>query len=158
MRSVRRRRLERKTDYKARFALLKSGQKRIIVRRTNRFIIGQIVETEIAQDKTLISVSSKDLLKKDWPEEYRGSLKSLPAAYLTGFLLGRLAKEKNIREGVLDIGMQRNVHKSRLYAFLKGAIDAGMKIPHQSESLPSSEDLQKNQKLATLINRLKEKL
>ncbi len=158
MKSVRRRRLERKTDYKARFALLKSGSKRIVVRKTNRYIIAQIVETEIAQDKTIISISSKDLLKKGWPEEYRGSLKSLPAAYLAGFLLGKLAREKNIKSAILDIGMQRNIHKSRLYAFLKGAIDADLKISHQPDALPTESDLQKNEKLAKLINRLKEKI
>ena len=92
--TIRRRRHEGKTDYKARLALLKSEKPRLIVRKTNKYIIAQIVETEIAQDKIILGLSSKALLKKTWPENLKGSLKSLAAAYLTGFILGNLAKDK----------------------------------------------------------------
>ena len=74
--------------------MLKSNKPRLVIRKTNRYILAQIVESEIAQDKTIIKVSSKDLLQKGWPEENKGSLKSLPASYLTGFLIGSLAKGK----------------------------------------------------------------
>ena len=158
MKTPRRRRLERKTDYKARFALLKSGEKRLVVRKTNSFIIAQIVETDQAQDKVLISITSKILLAKKWPKEYAGSLKSLQAAYLTGFLIGKLAQEKKVKSAVFDIGMNRNVLKSRFYALLKGALDSGLKIPYNPKALPSDKDLQKNEKLKGLINKIKEKL
>lgn len=138
MKTPRRRRLEKKTDYKARFNFLKSGEKRLVARKTNRYIIAQIVETNIAQDKVLLGITSKTLLEKGWPKEKAGSLKSIPAAYLTGFLLGKLAREKKIKKLIYDIGMHRNIHKSRLHAFLKGAIDSGLEIAHDSKILNNS--------------------
>lgn len=154
MKTIRRRRGEKKTDYKARFALLKSGRMRLIVRKTNRYIIVQIVETHHAQDKVCIGMTSKVLLEKGWPKSQQGSIKNLQAAYLTGYLLGKMAKEKKIFEAILDIGMQRNIHKSRLYAVLKGALDAGLHIPHEEKALPSSEDILKNEKLKTLVAKI----
>ncbi len=151
------RRLEGKTDYKARIALLKSGKPRLVARKTNRYIIAQIVETKAAQDKVTLSFNSKTLLSKGWPKDKEGSLKSLQAAYLTGFMLGKLAHEKNIESTIFDIGINRNVRKSRLYAILKGALDAGLDIPHNPEALPSLSDLQKNEKLKNLIERMKQK-
>lgn len=158
MKIPRRRRLEKKTDYKARFNLLKSKDKRLIIRKTNRFMIAQIVETHIAQDKIILGVNSKDLLTKGWPKEKAGSLKSLTASYLTGYLIGKIALEKGIKKVILDMGMARNVHKSRIYSLLKGAIDAGLEIPHNQEALPTDEDINKNEKLKDLIIKLKEKL
>ncbi|MBX4196610.1 50S ribosomal protein L18 [Candidatus Pacearchaeota archaeon] len=139
MKTIRRRRREGKTDYKARLALIKSGKARLVVRKTNRSIIAQIVETDIAQDKIISGVTSHSLLAHGWPKELEGSLKSVPAAYLTGLLLGTLVAKKKVHEAILDIGMNRNVHKSRLYAVLHGALDAGIQIPHDKEALPSNE-------------------
>jgi len=68
-RTVRRRRREAKTDYKSRLNLLKSGLPRLVIRKTNKFVTGQIIESEIAQDKVIVSSSSRDLLKKGWPEK-----------------------------------------------------------------------------------------
>ena len=150
----RQRRLEAKTDYKARLAMLKSSEKRLVVRKTNKYIIAQIVETSEAQDKILIGANSKDLLEKGWPKDKEGSLKSLPAAYLTGFTLGKMAAEKKINSAIFDIGLNRNVMKSRIYAVLKGALDAGLKIPHNPDALPTLADLQKNEKLKNLIGRI----
>ena len=154
MKTIRRRRLERKTDYKSRLALLKSDKPRLVVRKTNRYIIAQIVQSEIAQDKTSLIVNSKDLLQKGWPKEPSGSLKSIPAAYLTGLTLGKAAladfKDKEI---ILDLGMHRSAPKARLFATLKGALDAGLKISHNKEILPTSEALKSNEKLAPLIDK-----
>ena len=61
MKLPRRRRLESKTDYKSRLALLKSEKPRLVVRKTNRYIIVQIVSSEIAQDKILVGKTSKKL-------------------------------------------------------------------------------------------------
>ena len=157
MKIPRRRRLEKKTDYKSRFSLLKSGKNRLIVRKTNRYLITQLIETNIAQDKVIIGVTSKDLLELGWPKQKEGSLKSIMASYLTGILIGKLAKEKRIESAIFDIGMNRNVSKSRVFALLKGAIDSGMKIPYNPDSLPTEEDLLKNQNLKGLF-KLKEKI
>lgn len=157
MGTIRRRRLEAKTDYKARLALLKSGKPRLVVRRTNQYIIAQIVTTNIAQDSVVVGVTSKSLVAKGWPETQRGSLKSIPAAYLTGFLLGKVAQKK-VPEAIFDTGMHRNIQKSRLYAVLKGAVDAGLKIPHGEEALPDDKYIESNTKLRELFTKVKQKL
>jgi large subunit ribosomal protein L18 len=155
--TIRRRRLENKTDYKARLELLKSGRARLIARKSNRFIIAQIVTSELAQDKVLATANSKELLAKGWPKEKSGSLKSLPAAYLTGMLLVKKLKSP-VKEAILDSGMYRNVKKSRIYAVVKGAIDAGLKVPASQEALPSNEDLKRNEGLAPILEKLSKEL
>tara|TARA_Y100000310_G_scaffold45623_1_gene42500 strand:- start:3964 stop:4431 length:468 start_codon:yes stop_codon:yes gene_type:complete len=142
MKTIRRRRREQKTDYKARLALLKSENPRIVVRRTNRYVIAQIIGSEIAQDKVLVGITSKVLISKGLSEKDSGSLKSLPACYLTGYLLGLEAQKKGIKSANLDLGLQRNIHKSRLYAVLKGALDSGLDIPHKEDALPSNEQVE----------------
>ena len=153
MRTIRRRRLEAKTDYKSRLALLKSEKPRLVVRKTNRYIIAQIVQTEIAQDKVVAGLTSKVLLSKGWPSELSGSLKSLGAAYLTGFLLGQSALKSGIKEAILDIGMQRNIKNSRLFAVVRGVVDAGVSIPHNPDVLPQMENI-KNDKIAKLFDKI----
>lgn len=156
-RTFRRRRKEAKTDYQLRLGLLKSGKPRIVVRKTNRYIIVQLVHSEIAQDKVIINLSSKDLLQHGWPKDKSGSLKSRPAAYLTGFLMGKKVPADN-KEAILDIGMQRNVKKSRIYSVLKGLVDAGMKLSYNEEIVPTEEELTKKEDLLNLVKKIKEKL
>jgi len=155
--TIRRRRREAKTDYKARFHMLKSEKPRLVVRKTNRYVIVQIVESDVAQDKVVAKVSSKDLLNNGWPKEKEGSLKSLPACYLTGFMLVKNLKIK-VAEAILDIGLQRNIKGSRLYAVLKGAVDAGLNIPHNPEALPPIEKIEANETLKSTFEKVKEKL
>ena len=158
MRAVlKRRRLEAKTDYHARVSLLKSVKPRLVIRKTNRYIIAQFVESKLAQDKIILGVTSKDLLQKGWPKENAGSLKSRAAAYLTGVMLAKKAAGK-IKEAIFDLGLQRNVKKSRIYSALKGVIDGGVKIPCTEESLPSQESIDLNEKVGSLINKLISKL
>lgn len=154
-RTIRRRRYEGKTDYKARFYLLKSGKPRVVFRKTNRYLQAQIIISEIAKDKVEVTVSTKDLLKYGWPKKLEGSLKSLPAAYLMGHLL---ATKSKVKKGILDIGLLNHVPKSRIYAFVKGLKDAGFDIPCNEEILPDEELLNKKPETGKLINELKEKL
>jgi large subunit ribosomal protein L18 len=153
-RTIRRRRQEGKTDYKARLAMLKSRKPRLVIRKTNRYIIAQIVTTELAQDKVIINVNSKDLIESGWSKNLVGSLKGKVAAYLTGKLIASKAKTK-VKEAIIDIGMQRNVSKSRLYAVVKGAIDGGLNIPCGESVLPTLEELKSNEKTADLLNKVK---
>lgn len=153
MKIPRRRRLEAKTDYKARLALLKSGKPRLIIRKTNKYIIMQIVQTEIAQDKVVCGLSSKILISKGWPKELSGSLKSLSAAYLTGYVLAKTAIKAGIKDAILDSGMNINVKNSRIYAALRGAIDGGLNIPHSKEVLPEMESI-KNDKTAKIFDKI----
>ena len=62
MRTIRKRRLEAKTDYKARLELLKSGKPRLVIRKTSRYIIAQLVLSENAQDKVLKGFTSLSLV------------------------------------------------------------------------------------------------
>jgi large subunit ribosomal protein L18 len=153
--TIRRRRFEGKTDYKARFYLLKSGKSRVVFRKTNKYLQGQLVTSEVAKDKVLVTVSTKDLLKHGWPEKLSGSLKSLPAAYLMGYLLGKKSK---VKDGILDMGLLTHVPKSRVYAFVRGLRDSGFEIPCNEEVLPDDEMLNRKPETGKLINQLKEKL
>jgi len=135
MKTQKRRRNENKTDYLKRFKLLKSERPRIVFRKTNRYIIAQCVTSQDAQDKIEIGITSKNLLNYGWPKDFEGSLKSIPASYLTGFLLGKKIMEKKFSP-IVDLGMLRVLHKTKIYAFLKGLIDAGVKIECDKKMFP----------------------
>lgn len=142
MKAEKRRRRENKTDYKARLGMLKSGKARIIFRKTNKHLIGQYVKSQEAQDKVDIGITSRELIKFGWPKEMHGSLKSLPAAYLTGFLLGRKIADKEDKvSAILDLGLLRNVAGSRIYAFAQGIIEAGIAVQCKKEMFPNENRL-----------------
>ena len=77
-----RRRHEGKTDYYRRMSLLSSGSPRMVVRKTNRQIIVQLVVPENEGDRTLVAAYSAELAEYG----YEGSTSCTPAAYLTGML------------------------------------------------------------------------
>jgi large subunit ribosomal protein L18 len=130
-----RRRREGKTDYKSRMALLSGKIPRIVVRKTNKYIIAQIVESKEAQDFVKIHASSKELSKKGW----KFSFKNLPAAYLTGMLIAKKALAIKVKKVILDIGRTTSTKGSKIYALLKGAVDAGLEINYSKDILPSEE-------------------
>ncbi|HJW97322.1 MAG TPA: 50S ribosomal protein L18 [archaeon] len=129
-----RRRREQKTDYKLRLRLLKSGKPRFVVRASGRSVTCQIVLHDSKGDRTIANATALELKKHGW----KGHTGNLPAAYLTGYLCGQKAKGK-VREAVLDIGLHTSVKGARIYAALKGVLDAGIEIPHSEEVLPSEE-------------------
>lgn len=137
MKILKRRRREHKTDYLKRIKLLKSEKPRIVFRKTNKYIIAQYVTSEEAKDKTKIEVKSKKLLEYNWSEESKGSLKSIPAAYFTGLLMGRKIIKERLETPIVDFGMLRVLHKTKVYAFLKGLVDSGIKIQCNEENFPS---------------------
>ena len=139
MKTQKRRRREHKTNYLRRIKLLKSGKPRIIFRRTNKYFIAQYIVSNEAQDKVEMGINSKHLLKYGWPEEFKGSLKSTPAAYLTGLLIGKKIIKLKLESPIVDFGMLRTFHKSKNYGFLKGIIDAGIEIKHKEETFPSED-------------------
>lgn len=136
----RRRRRESKTNYTKRLILLKSNLPRLVVRKTNKYILLQIVESVNAQDKITQVVSTKELLKHGWPKEKAGSLKSLAAAYLAGILLAKKAGDKKV---ILDTGLVPSTKGSRVYAAVKGAAEGGLDVPHNEEILPTDEMINK---------------
>jgi len=139
MRTLRRRRKEHKTDYSARIKLLKSEKPRLVFRITNKFVIGQYVVSSDAQDKVVFGETSKRLLTLGWPEEFKGSLKSIPAAYLTGYLIGKKIQKDKLETPIMDLGMIRTLHKTKVFGFLKGIIDSGIEIPCKEEAFPEEE-------------------
>jgi len=146
-----RRRREGKTDYVKRLAILKSGLPRMVIRRTNRYIVVQFIKFRQEGDEVVAYAFSKELRKYGWP--YSG--KSLPAAYLTGYLAGLRAKEAGIERAVLDLGRYPSTRGSRLYAALKGALDAGIEVPHSPEILPE-EDRIKGEHISSWAIKLKQ--
>jgi large subunit ribosomal protein L18 len=131
-----RRRRQGKTDYRKRKALSLSGKPRLVVRGTLNNIIAQIVVAKPYGDEVLISAHSRELTRKYGWKAHRGNI---PTAYLTGLLCGLKAKAKGISEAILDIGLHFPSKGSRALTVLKGALDAGMNIPHGEEKLPDEE-------------------
>jgi large subunit ribosomal protein L18 len=130
-----RRRREGKTDYYQRTRLIVSDVPRMVVRKTNRHIIVQLVTAELDGDRTLVAANSAELEKYG----YKGSTSSTPAAYLTGMLFAVKAKKASQDSAILDIGLNRATPGARVFAALKGAVEAGLAIPHGEEILPSDE-------------------
>ncbi|MEM2517536.1 MAG: 50S ribosomal protein L18, partial [Candidatus Bathyarchaeia archaeon] len=128
-----RRRREGKTDYRKRKALILSRKPRLVVRGTLKNIIVQIVAAKPHGDEVLVSAHSRELLREYGWKAPRGNL---PAAYLTGLLCGLKAKAQGIEEAVLDIGLHSPTKGARVFAALKGVLDAGLNVPHGEEKLP----------------------
>lgn len=131
------RKLEGRTDYRKRLALVKSGLPRLVIRKSLNNITVQVVNYETKGDKVLVSAHSRELLKLGW----KGRKRNLPAAYLTGLLCGKKAKEKNIENAILDMGLYTAVRGNVVYAALKGAADAGLNVPHDEAVMPPEDRL-----------------
>lgn len=133
-----RRRRTGQTDYTKRLALLKGRTTRLVVRRSNRAVTVQFIDFDPQGDVVRATATSRDLVAHGWD----ASLASTPAAYLTGLLAGRRAKKAGVSEAIFDIGRQEPVPGGRLYAALKGVLDAGVTVPHGKDVLPAQERLQ----------------
>jgi large subunit ribosomal protein L18 len=129
------RRKEGKTNYNARLKLVALDNSRMVVRITNQHVISQIIKVNSKGDETLISANSKELEKFGW----KGNGKNTSAAYLTGFLCGKKSLIEGINEATLDIGLKSSIRGSKVFAVLKGAVDAGLNIPHNDKILPDDE-------------------
>jgi large subunit ribosomal protein L18 len=132
-----RRRRNGSTDYGKRRQLVLSGLPRLVVRPANKHVTVQVVEARATGDLVLASAHSSELKKYTW----KGAGGNVPAAYLTGRLVGYRAKGKGIGKAVLDVGTRPVSKGSRLYAAMSGAVDSGMEIPHGDETIPAKERL-----------------
>jgi len=130
-----RRRREGKTNYYRRTRLVVADAPRMVVRKTNRHIIVQLVTAEMDGDRTLVAANSSELAEYG----YKGSMSSTPAAYLTGLLFAAKARKAHHKRAVLDIGLNRATPGARVFAALKGAVEAGLDVPHGEEILPDDE-------------------
>lgn len=124
------------TDYRKRLRLLKSKKTRLVIRKTLRHTLVQFVEYRENGDHVLTCTTSKELVSK---YNWRYSTSNTPAAYLTGLIAGKKAKEIGIDECVLDIGRNVPATGGRLFASLKGVLDAGLVCPHDESKLPSDD-------------------
>ncbi len=127
-----RRKRAQKTDYRKRLKLLQSNLPRFVVRRQSNKIIAQIVQYYQDGDTILASAQRKDLEKLGW----KLPTGNLPGAYLLGYLLGKKAQNKKIAKAILDLGVHTITKGSRIFACLKGAVDAGLDVPHSPEMFP----------------------
>jgi len=132
-----RRRREGRTDYRKRLNLLRSRKVRMVVRKSLKNTQIQFIEYKESGDSIIASAKSNELSKYNW----KHSTSTTPAAYLTGLLAGKRASDKGISECVLDIGRQQSVTGSKLFASLKGVLDAGIDCPHNEEKIPKEDRL-----------------
>lgn len=152
-----RRRRQGKTNYRSRLALLKSRKNRIVVRKTCHNIRGQVIQYTPQGDKILVNAISSELKKYGWDNHNTNA----PTSYLTGFLLGKRAKAKGIKEGVLDIGLHTPSIGANIFCTLNGILDAGIKIPHNTDILPPEDRIKGihiDKKLTKKIDQIKEKI
>jgi len=133
-----RRRFEGRTHYGKRRKLVSSGRLRLVVRPSNKHMVAQLVEAHLTGDHVLASAHSSELKEYGW----KGSCGNMPAAYLTGLLVGSRAKTKGFNEAILDIGLFARGPGSRIFAAAKGALDAGLTIPHDEKVMPDLDRIQ----------------
>jgi len=161
-----RRRLEGKTDYKARVRMVMQQKNkfntrkyRLIVRFSNRYCICQVAYATIAGDMVVSQAHSGELGKYG----VKAGLKNYAAAYCTGLLAARrtlkrfgldqaikgkaeingeefhVEEEENDQRPfkcILDVGIRRTCVGARMWGALKGAVDGGLHVPHNTKNFP----------------------
>jgi large subunit ribosomal protein L18 len=130
-----RRRRSGATDYRARRRAIVSKSTLLAVRVSGKNVTAQFLRPTVHGDEVLASAHSHSLRKLGW----KGPLKSLPACYLLGLWAGKVAIKDGIESANLYNGLTPFVKGSRIAAFLKGVVDAGVKVPHSKEVLPSDD-------------------
>ncbi|MBA0908528.1 MAG: 50S ribosomal protein L18 [Nitrosarchaeum sp.] len=134
--NILRRLREEKTNYKKRGTLLIGKRDFITVHISNQNTQVQVLKPGMTGDKVIASAHSSYLLTKGW----KGSRKSISAAYLTGYLAGKKALGNGAKDAILYTGTRR--YTQRMAAALKGVVDAGVKVPADPETFPSDDRIQ----------------
>ena len=130
------RRTRLQTDYQLRLRLLKSKLPRLVVRRSNKNVLVQIVEYSENGDHIITSAKSVDLKKMG----YNLNTGNISAAYLTGLLAGKRAQKAKVNaDCVVDLGLQNAFKGSRLFAAVKGVMDSGVKVRVSDVVFPTEE-------------------
>lgn len=130
-----RRRREGKTDYGARINLIDYDKSRLVVRISNTQATVQIVDYTPEGDITVASAVGKQLSNYG----YLGNTGNITGVYLTGYLCAKRALNKGVEEAILDIGLKSPIRGSKIFAALKGAVDAGLDVPHGDFIFPEDE-------------------
>jgi len=100
----------------------------------------QLVKAEPAGDHVIVSAKSSELQALGW----KAACGNMPAAYLTGLLIGNRAKAKGVSNAILDIGLSARGPGSRIFAAAKGALDGGLAIPIDKKALPGEDRIRGN--------------
>ena len=125
-------------DSPRRMRMLTGGVPRAVVRISNTQVTCQLVSYENEGDRVLAAATGKTLVDKHkWPLD--ASRKSVPACYLAGMAMGKQAMDAGHKEAILDIGLAASTRGGRVYAALRGMMEAGLDIPHSEDVLPSDE-------------------
>lgn len=127
---------EGKTNYRKRKALLIGRHTFATVRISNENLQVQITKPKKDGDQVIVSAHSRELIKYGW----KGSRNSLPASYLTGYLIGLKALSKGIESCILYLGNRS--FSSRVAAVVKGMLDAGLSIPIDEDAIPSMDRIE----------------
>ena len=130
-----RRRREGKTDYKARMNLVDYDKSRLVVRVSNAHATVQVIDYAPEGDVTIASAVSKQLAQYG----YLGATGNLSAFYLTAYLCAKRALAAGVENAILDIGLKSPIKGSKIFAALKGAVDAGLEVPHGDFIFPEDE-------------------
>jgi large subunit ribosomal protein L18 len=96
-------------------------------------MIAEIVKAEAGGDKVVAYAHSAELAKN---YGWLGATGNISSAYLTGLLCGFKALNQGVEKAVLDVGLHNPSKGSRIFAALKGALDAGLKVPFDKVMLP----------------------
>ena len=132
------RKTEGRTDYKLRLRLLSSRQTRLVVRRSLGGMVVQFVNYRDAGDHVLVCANIQQLRRSYGWQAHGGNI---PAAYLIGYLAGLQAKKCGVTSAVLDLGLFKVVPRSRIFAVVKGVLDAGVIVPVAEDALPREDRL-----------------
>lgn len=124
---------EQKTNYKKRATMIVGRRDFVTVMISNENTHVQIHKPAPAGDRIIASAHSRHLISRGW----KGSRKNIPAAYLTGYIAGKKAVGVGATDAILYTGTRR--YTQRMAAALKGVVDAGLKIPADSETFPPQE-------------------
>jgi len=155
--TILKRKREGKTDYKKRLSLLKSRKARLVVKRALKNIYVQVIKYEPDGDKILVSSNSNMLKRYGW--KFHGG--NIPAAYLTGLLCAVRAKEKGVKEAIVDLGLYKDIKGNAIYAAVKGVIDGGLNVPCSKEVFPKEDRIQGkhiNENIQKSFQEVKEKI
>ena len=145
-----RRRREGKTNYRSRRALVLSRVPRVVVRLSLKHTRIQIIEAEAIGDKVVVSTHSRELAKK---YGWLSNCGNVPSAYLSGLLCGYKALANGIEKAFLDVGLHIPSKGTRIFAALKGVVDAGVEVPHSEDIIPD-ENIINGSKIADYATQL----
>ncbi len=127
-----RRRREGATNYKKRLKLLQSRLPRLVIRKSNKYILMQITNYTSKGDKTAVTAHSSELKALGW----KFGMKNTPAAYLTGLLMAKKAREQKIQQAIADVGLYTATNGAKVFAALKGAADGGLNVAYNPSVAP----------------------